>query len=613
MILPQSAAKGEASVPKKVVNDFTITFSTVNGSGSATANLTLMRALFKMGLPVSGKNIFPSNIKGQPTWFTIRVNKDGFLAYKDGSDIIIAVNPITFSKEQEKVLPGGVLFYSDDIKGTITREDIYTYPMPIKKLAKEADIPTNLRDYIENIVYIGIVAQILGVDISKIYDAFDYQFHSKKKPIDSNFQVVIAAVDWAKENLVKRDPFWIEPMNKTQGMILGSGNSAAALGTIFGGVQFSSWYPITPGSSIQESLNEYLPQFRKDPETGKATYAIVQAEDEISAIGMTIGAGWAGLRAMTATSGPGLSLMAEYLGLAYYAEIPIVVWDVQRVGPSTGLPTRTAQGDITFANFISHGDTRYILLFPATLKECFEFGWQAFDMAEHFQTPVIILSDLDLGMNYWISNAFEYPDKNMDRGKVLWEDDLEEMLQRRAGDWGRYLDIDGDGIPYRTLPGNEHPKAAYFGRGTGHDAYGRYSEDPEDWDQGIKRLNRKFETAKSYIPRPIINTVEGADIGIIGCGTTDDPILEARHLLAKQGIATDYLRVRAIPFTFDVADFIRSHKRNYIVELNSQGQLKQLLTFVFPDLASRLRRVAHIDGMPFTAKRIINMIIELEA
>ncbi len=454
-------------VGETLVNDFGITFCTVNGSGSATANNTILRALFKMGIPISGKNVFPSNIQGLPTWFTIRVNKDGWLARIEKDDIIIAMNPATFSRDLGHLVPGGVFFYADDIKIPIDRTDIIAYPMPVKKLIKDAEVPSNLRDYVANMVYVGVVAQILGIDLEAIYQALDFHFRGKKSPIESNFKVVKAAADWAAANLVKSDRYSIERMNATAGYILSDGNTAAALGAIYGGVQFVAWYPITPASSLAESINQYVPSLRKDPESGKTTCVVVQAEDELAAVGMAVGAGWVGLRSMTSTSGPGVSLMAEYLGLAYFSEVPLVMWDVQRVGPSTGLPTRTAQGDITTAYYISHGDSNFVLLFPGTINECYEFGWRSLDLAERLQTPIIVLSDLDMGMNQWMTEPFRYPDTPLDRGKVLWEEDLDKMLEKFNGQWGRYLDIDGDGIPYRTLPGNRHHRAAYFTRGTG--------------------------------------------------------------------------------------------------------------------------------------------------
>lgn len=587
------------------VNDFCITFGTVNGSGSQTANLTIMRALFRMGIPVSGKNIFPSNIQGLPTWYTIRVNKDGYLGRRDETELVVAMNPASFAHDIESLVPGGVLFYADDIKLPINRNDIILYPMPVKKLSREADVPQNLKDYIANMVYVGVVAQILCIQLDKIYDALDTHFKGKKRAIDSNFNVVKAAAEWAATNLEKRDPYYVEPMDGTHGYIMADGNTAAALGAIYGGLQFAAWYPITPASSLAESLNEYLPGLRKDPETGKNTYAVVQAEDEISAIGMTIGAGWAGLRSMTSTSGPGLSLMCEYTGLAYYAEVPVVIWDVQRVGPSTGLPTRTAQGDLTMVNFFSHGDTRHVMLLPGSVSECFEFGWQALDLAERLQTPVFVMSDLDLGMNTWITKPFSYPDREIDRGKVLWEADLDA----RNGEWSRYLDVDGDGIPYRTVPGNRHPRAAWFARGTGHDEEAHYTEDPVVWEEMMERLNKKYETAHGLVPKPVINEEAGAHIGIIAYGSADPAVEEARDILKEQGLPTDYMRIRAIPFAHEVHDFICTHERTYVIEMNRDGQMHQLLCIEVPECAARLVSAAHMDGLPLTAKWITNQVL----
>ncbi|HEJ83143.1 MAG TPA: 2-oxoacid:acceptor oxidoreductase subunit alpha, partial [Desulfobacteraceae bacterium] len=450
---------------RTIVNDFSITVGTVNGSGSQTSNLTLLRALFKMGIPVSGKNLFPSNIQGLPTWYTIRVSKDGFLARREEHEVVVAMNPATFHQDLRDVVPGGAFFYADDIKLDITRDDVITYPMPVKRLSMESDAPTSLRQYVANMVYVGVLAQMLEIDPDMLYQALNFHFKGKTKPIDMNFNVIQAAMQWAKDNLEKQDPYRVEPMNATEGYVMADGNTAAALGSVYGGVQFISWYPITPASSLAEAAIQYLPELRKDPETGKNTFAVIQAEDELAAIGMAVGAGWSGLRALTSTSGPGLSLMTEYAGLAYFAEVPLVIWDVQRVGPSTGLPTRTAQGDLTFTHFLGHGDTEQVILLPGSVNECFEFGWKAFDIAERLQTPVFVLSDLDFGMNQWMTRPFQYPDRSMDRGKVLWEEDLEKL----KGEWGRYREVDGDGIPYRTLPGNRHPRAAYFTRGTGHD------------------------------------------------------------------------------------------------------------------------------------------------
>lgn len=592
-----------------IVNDFSITVGTVNGSGSQTSNLTLLRALFKMGIPVSGKNIFPSNIQGMPTWYTIRVNKDGFLARREEHEIVVAMNPSTFSQDLNDVLPGGAFFYDDSIKLAINRDDIAIYPMPVKELVRESDAPSSLRDYVANMVYVGVLAQILGIEIDPIYMALNFHFKGKPKPVDLNFNIIQAAQKWAKDNLKKTDPYKVETMDATKGFIMADGNTAAALGAIYGGVQFTSWYPITPASSLAEALNEYLPMLRKDPvQPDKNTFAVVQAEDELAAIGMAIGAGWGGLRSMTSTSGPGLSLMAEYAGLAHFAEVPVVIWDVQRAGPSTGLPTRTAQCDLTFTYFLGHGDTKHIILLPGSVTECFEFGWKAFDIAERLQTIIFVLSDLDFGMNQWMTSPFEYPDKPLDRGKVLWEEDLERL----KGDWGRYRDVDGDSIPYRTIPGNRHPSAAYFTRGTGHNENARYTEDPKEFNELLGRLSRKNDHARDILPEPVVQTMSGAEIGIIAFGSTDSAIQEARHYMTENGLKTDYMRIRAIPFAQQVAEFIKAHSRNYVVEMNRDGQLRQLLILEYPDLGSRMSSVAHIDGLPLTAKYVQNAILAME-
>lgn len=595
-----------------IVNDFSITIGTVNGSGSATANNTILRALFKMGIPVSGKNIFPSNIQGLPTWFSIRINKDGWLARTEKVDLVVAMNPTTFISDMETLGPGGVVFYPDDFRMPITRTDIIAYPMPVKKLIREADIPVNLRDYVANMVYVGVVAQMIGINMDAVYTALDFHFKGKKKPIDSNFNIVKAALEWAAANLEKKDVYRVEPMAGTEGKILSDGNTAAALGSLYGGVQFAAWYPITPASSLAEVINQFVPILRKDPETGKTTCVVVQAEDEIAAVGMAIGAGWAGLRSMTSTSGPGLSLMAEYVGLSYFAEIPLVLWDVQRMGPSTGLPTRTSQGDITSAYYLSHGDKNIILLFPGTVNECFEFGWKAFDIAERLQSPVIILSDLDLGMNQWITAPFRYPDAPMDRGKILWEDDLNAIVERLDGKWGRYLDVDGDGIPYRTVIGNQHRRASYFTRGTGHDEFAKYSEDPEVWENLLNRLEKKWVTAKKYVPRPVLMKTAGARVGIISIGSTDMAVQEARSQMETEGLLTDYLRVRAIPFAQEVDDFIDNHDRIYVVEANRDGQLRQLLLVNNPSVCNKLNQISHSDGMPLSAKWVRDQILAQE-
>jgi 2-oxoglutarate/2-oxoacid ferredoxin oxidoreductase subunit alpha len=585
-------------------NDFCMTICTVNGSGSATANTTLLRAIFHMGIPVSGKNIFPSNIKGLPTWFSIRVSDDGYLARVAHDDIIVQMNPMTYEEDINYDVPGSVIFYADHFDPPIEREDVVVYPMPVKDLIEEANVARDLRDYMENMVYVGIVSDILGIGLEYIYDALKRQFRKKPSVADSNFAVVKLAAEWSQENLEKKDRFYVQARDPLEGYIMADGNTAGALGAIYGGFQFCGWYPITPASSLAESLSQFAPKLRKDPETGKNNFAIVQAEDEMAAIGMAVGAGWAGIRAMSSTSGPGVSLMTEYMGLAYYAEIPLVLWDVQRVGPSTGLPTRTSQGDLNLTYFLGHGDTQQIVIIPSSVNECFEFGWKAFDYAEKFQTPVIVLSDLDLGMNLWMTKAYEYPDQPINRGKILWEEDLENFKE----EWGRYLDVDGDGIPYRTVMGNEHEKAAYFTRGTGHDEFGNYSEDSEVWERILARIQNKFEQAREELPEPVVRHLEGATIGVIGMGSTEPAIVEAQDKLKTMGIITDFMRIRSLPFSNQVREFIQAHDRNYILELNRDGQLHQILLIDFPDLGGRMASCAYIDGLPMTADWIIKTL-----
>ena len=583
----------------KIINDFSITVGTVNGSGSSTANNTLLRSIFKMGIPVSGKNLFPSNIQGLPTWYTIRANKDGFIAHHEQRDIVIGMNSNSFARDLASVVPGGAFFYADDIKQPITRADIAIYPMPVKTIVRnDPNVPSDFRDLVGNMVYVGVLVQMIGIDINMVLAALTFHFKGKQKPIDMNFNAVKAGAEWAKENLEKKDPFYVEPMDKTTGLIMADGNTAAALGSIFGGVQFAAWYPITPATSLAESLNDYLPQLRKR-EDGKHTYAVVQAEDELAALGMSVGAGWAGLRSMTSTSGPGLSLMTEFAGLAYYAETPVVIWDVQRIGPSTGLPTRTSQGDLTFTYFIGHGDSHSVILLPGDVYECFEFGWKAFDIAERIQTPVFVLSDLDMGMNQWISKPFQYPDASMDRGKVLLEKDIEEL----KGNWGRYLDKDGDGIGYRTFPGNKHPLSSYFTRGTGHDEYAKYTEEADVYLNNMDRLKRKNVTAKQYVPAPVLHKMNGATVGIIAYGSTEAAILEAQYQLDKEhGIKTDFLRIRAVPFTKEVDAFLTKYDQIFVVEMNRDGQMNQILLTEYPQYAANFKSVAFGDGMPASAK-----------
>ena len=592
---------------KKIVNDFSMVIATVNGSGSQTANLALIRALFRMGIPVSGKNLFPSNIKGMPTYFTVRANKDGFTARREKMEILIGMNPETFDEDLKDLVEGGVCFYPDQFEVPETRDDVVFYPVPVKQIIKDQNPPRALVNYMRNMVYVGVVSVMLGIEIGEIQKALETHFKGREKSVELNMQIVDASALWARENLVKADKYVVERDKQTEGMIMLDGNTAGALGTIFGGISFIAWYPITPGSSLAEALQSHLPRLRKDEGTGKQTYAIIQAEDELAAIGMIVGAGWAGARAMTSTSGPGLALMAEFAGLAYYTEIPIVIWDVQRMGPSTGLPTRTSQGDILFTRFLGHGDTQQIMLIPGNIEECFEFGWRSFDIAERLQAPIFVLSDLDLGMNLWMSKPFDYPDQPMDRGKVLTAEDLEKIEE-----FARYRDVDGDGIPYRTLPGTDHPKAAYFLRGSGHDEKAFYSERPEDYVANLKRLALKYETARGYMPKPVIEQTEGANVGLIAYGSVDPAVKEALSRLGTHGMKIDYLRLRAVPFTDEVHEFIRKYDRIYVVEMNTNGQMHMLLRLEVPDQATKVISLAHNDGLPMSARWITEAVIKLE-
>jgi len=588
-----------------LINDFAIVAATVNGSGSQTANATLVRAMFKMGIPVTGKNLFPSNIYGLPTWYSIRLNKDGYTARREDYHVLAALNPKTQKDDIEKLAPGGIVIYPEEWKLTPTRTDITYYSLPVKDMAKDAG--PNLREYVANMVYVGALSELLGIDIDEIKKALDYNFQGKAKAIDMNFSVVVKAAAYVREKYGNQAPprFRVQHMNATQGKILIEGNSAAALGSIFGGVSVAAWYPITPSTSLMDALAEYVKELRIDKETGLSTCAVVQAEDELSAIGMVIGAGWMGSRSMTATSGPGLSLMGEFAGLSYFAEIPAVIWDIQRMGPSTGLPTRTSQGDVIKAYFASHGDTRHVVLLPSGMEECFEFGWRAFDLAERLQTLVLCLSDLDMGMNLWMSDTFEYPDHPMDRGKLFRYEDLEKQ-----GTFSRYKDVDGDGIPYRSLPGQG---PAYFARGTGHNEHAVYSERSDDWENNLKRLERKFDTARKIVPQPKTELIDGAKIGIIGYGSSHPGIHEARDLLLKQtGMKTSYQRVRALPLSEATREFLSKHDRIYVVENNYLHQLVDLLRIDFPEYASRIIPLNKCAGLSLTARWIMDGITDKE-
>ncbi|HLF25448.1 MAG TPA: 2-oxoacid:acceptor oxidoreductase subunit alpha [Anaerolineae bacterium] len=591
-----------------IENDFSITAATINGSGSQTANNTLIRAIHKMGVPVSGKNLFPSNIQGLPTWFTIRVSKDGYLARRERAEILVAMNKTTIAEDIQKIEAGGICLYPIDDPLPVQRDDVTCYPMPVLELSKKSGADARLRPYVANMVYVGALAYILGLELSEIEAALAFHFSGKQKAIALNMRVVQAACDWSAANLTKTDPFRLKRMDATSGTFLIDGNTAAALGAIFGGVSFAAWYPITPATSLADALNEYLPRLRRDPETGQATYSILQAEDELAAIGTVIGAGWAGARAMTSTSGPGLSLMTEFAGYAYFAEIPAVIWDIQRMGPSTGLPTRISQGDVLTAYYLSHGDARHVCLLPATMPEIFDFGKIAFDLAERLQTLVIVLSDLDLGMNLWPTEPFKYPDQPMDRGKVLSAGELQQL----KGSWKRYADVDGDGIGWRTLPGTDHPLAAYFTRGTGHNEAAGYSERPEDWARNLERLARKHETARALVPPPMIDMVEDAEVGLISYGSNDLPVKEARDRLAARNVKTSYLRLRALPLEDTLLEFIKKYPRLYVIENNFDGQMHALIQLHAPEYATRLVSLSKCDGLPLSARWITEAILEQE-
>jgi 2-oxoglutarate ferredoxin oxidoreductase subunit alpha len=592
----------------QVTNDFSIQVATVNGSGSQTANLVLLRSIFQMGVPVSGKNLFPSNIAGLPTWYTIRANHRGYIARKKEIDFLVAMNPETAKEDVMALEPGRAVVYDEPLKLNALRSDLVFYPVPFDKIVAEVCSEAKLRRLVKNMIYDGILSELLSIDLAEMEKALTRQLGKKPKALALNLAALEAGKKYAAEHLPKQDPYRVAPLDKTSGQILVEGNAAAAMGCMFAGVTVVAWYPITPSSSLPETLISYMRKYRMDKETGKATFAIVQAEDEIASLGMVVGAGWAGARAMTSTSGPGISLMSEFAGLSYYAELPAVVFDIQRVGPSTGLPTRTAQGDILFAALNSHGDTRHVLLLPASVSECFEMSMDAFDLAEQLQTTIFVLSDLDLGMNTWMSESFTYPEKPLDRGKVL--DDAK--LRQLGAAWGRYKDVDGDGVPWRSLPGTGAP--AYFTRGSGHNEMALYSEKPDDYVKNVDRLARKFDTAKTLVPQPIVQIEPEAKIGIIAYGTSHWAVEESRdHLREESGIQTSYLRLRAYPFTPAVDDFIRRHDRVYVVEQNRDGQMASLLRMDGePALTPRLRSVLHYNGLPIDARSVTDGILAQE-
>jgi 2-oxoglutarate/2-oxoacid ferredoxin oxidoreductase subunit alpha len=593
-------AQGATQTRKRVTNDFSINVATVNGSGSQSANSVLLKSIFGMGVPVSGKNLFPSNIAGLPTWYTIRASKDGYVARKRDAEVLVALNADTAKQDALALPAGGVAIYEESLNLKQYRDDVAFYPVPLDKITAAICPEAKLRKLVRNMVYVGVVAELLTIDLSVVESGLHKQFAKKPKVFELNFGAVKAGYDYAKDKFTKQDPYFIERMDKTAGKIIVDGNAACGMGALFAGVTVVAWYPITPSTSVVEATTDLLKKFRVTPE-GKATFAVVQAEDELAAIGMVLGAGWAGARAMTATSGPGISLMAEFAGLGYYAEIPGVIFDVQRTGPSTGLPTRTSQADLLSTAFLSHGDTKHIVLLPGSVRECFEFGLAAFDLAEQIQTPVFVLSDLDLGMNNWMSEPFAYPDKPLNRGKVLSAEDLD-----RLGGFARYKDVDGDGIGYRTLPGTRHPKAAYFTRGTGHTESAAYSERPEDYVAGMERLARKFENARKLVPGPVTVKNGSSKIGILAYGSSDFAVTESMDLIKQQyGRDLDYMRIRAYPFAHQIHDFVASHERIYVVEQDRDAQLASLLKLDLPaEQLTKLRSILHFNGLPIDAQTV---------
>jgi 2-oxoglutarate/2-oxoacid ferredoxin oxidoreductase subunit alpha len=593
-----------------IVNDFSIQVATVNGSGSQTANNVMMRSIFQMGVPVSGKNLFPSNIAGLPTWFTIRVSRDGWIGRKKEIDFVVAMNAETAREDVLSLAPGSACVYDEPLKLKELRSDVHFYPVPFDKLVGPVCPDATLRRLVRNMIYDGVVAHLLGIELDEMNKALVKQFGAKKrKAAELNWGAVVAGRDFAERNLTKTDPFRVERMNETAGKIIIDGNAAAALGCVYAGVTVLTWYPITPSSSMAEALIGYLQRLRIEKDTGQATYAVLQAEDELAAVGMALGAGWTGARAMTCTSGPGISLMSEFVGLGYYSEVPVVIFDIQRVGPSTGLPTRTMQGDILKNAVLSHGDTRHPVLLPSSPEECFTMAQAAFDIAEQFQTPVFVNSDLDLGMNNWMADPFPYPEEPVQRGKVLSADDLE-----RLGGFARYKDVDGDAVPYRTLPGTPHSAAAYFTRGSGHNEKAQYSEREDDYTRNMDRLARKFETIRGAVPRPERVDAAGASIGLVCCGTSRYAAEESRQQLRNEyDVQAGYLRLKAYPFAEELDAFIDAYDRVYVIDQNRDAQLFGLMRLdLSPARTSKLRSVKHYTGMPLDARTVTDQIISQE-
>jgi len=586
---------------EKIVNDFTINIATANGTGSQSANLILLNSLFRMGTHVSGKNLFPSNIAGLPTWYIVRVSDYGYQAPGDETNIQVLMNIDTWTEDLAELKSGTVVIYNTDVKQPVDRDDLILYPAAMTSMARELN--PKLAKMVANIVYVGIMAEMLEIPQKIVEEAISKQFKGKEKAIEINSKASIMGREHFKSELRKDDYYYIEKRKKDKNQFLIEGNEALALGCIYGGINLLSWYPITPSSSVAEAIESYVPKLRTDKD-GKTTCAVIQAEDELAAVGMVLGAGWGGARGMTCTSGPGISLMSELIGLSYYSEIPGVIWDVTRVGPSTGLPTRTQQGDISMLYEASHGDTQHIVLIPGNVDECFEYGWKAFDYAEKYQTMVFGFTDLDLGMNQWVSNGFKYPDTPVNRGKVLrTKKDLAKIKN-----YGRYRDVDGDGIPYRTLPGSG--LEPILSRGTGHDEDGVYSEKAPIYRDNMTRLKRKIEGARGDLPQPIMKEEKEHDVGIIYYGSMENTIQEIDDILESTGMKVSQCRVRALPLSLEIDEFVRRHDKIIVLEINRDGQMYGILRKeIATELVPKLYSVAFSDGLPPKAKEYAEAII----
>jgi 2-oxoglutarate/2-oxoacid ferredoxin oxidoreductase subunit alpha len=616
-MVEEAPARAEQAAFTPTINDLAIRVGTVNGSGSQSANLVILRALYEMGIPCSGKNVFPSNIEGLPTWFHIRASGKGYVGHLLDPHVLVCMNEQTAKDDALALKPGSICIYRDDFDQDLSqlRSDVQFFPVPFQKLVEKAypadKTDKSYRDKLRkviNMVYVGVLASVCRIEFEAVEAGIRREFPGRKaKAGEININAARSGYEWANANLPSERPFQVRRVEATSEKILIEGNKAAALGALFGGASVLTWYPITPSSSLAEYAEEFLKKHRVTPD-GKQTFAVVQAEDELAAVGMAVGAGWAGARALTATAGPGISLMSEFVGMAYFAEIPVVIIDVQRMGPSTGLPTRTSQGDILKLHLLGHGDSRHIVLIPGSVEECYAMTIEALDLAQQFQTVVFMATDLDLGMNLWLSTPFPYPTKPIQRGKVLSAQDLE-----RIGHFERYKDLDGDGVCYRTIPGTEHALAAYFTRGTGHNEKSAYSERPEDWKRNLDRLARKLESARQALPAPVIEGEPGTKVGLIAYGGTHWAMVEARDLLGDLGIETGYCRIRALPASDEVRNFIERHLRVYVVEQNRDAQVTTLLkSSLSGALADRLIPIPHYNGTPIAAENIVRPILGWE-